>query len=74
MSLAVGVIGLGVMGAEDARLLREQTAGAPLAAVCDADEGRAKVAANGAWIFTDARPLIASGKMPGMGQCHHRWP
>ena len=41
MSLAVGVIGTGVMGAEHARLLRDATSGAHLAAVCDADEARA---------------------------------
>lgn len=63
MSLAVGVIGTGVMGAEHARLLREETAGAHLAAVCDADEGRAKVAAKGAAVFTDAHALIASDRV-----------
>jgi myo-inositol 2-dehydrogenase/D-chiro-inositol 1-dehydrogenase len=63
MSLAVGVIGTGVMGAEHARLLREETNGAHLAAVCDADEGRAKTAAQGAATFTDALALIASDKV-----------
>lgn len=63
MSLAVGVIGTGVMGAEHARLLREGTSGAHLAAVCDADEGRATAAAKGAATFTDARALIASDKV-----------
>ena len=60
MSLAVGVIGTGVMGAEHARLLREVTSGAHLAAVCDADEARAKAAAKGAAVFTDAHALINS--------------
>lgn len=63
MSLAIGVIGTGVMGAEHARLLREETAGAHLAAVCDADEGRAKGAADGAAVFTDAHALIAFDKV-----------
>lgn len=63
MSLAVGVIGTGVMGAEHARLLREQTAGAHLAAVCDADVGRATASAQGATVFTDAHALIASTKV-----------
>ncbi len=63
MSLAVGVIGTGVMGAEHARLLREATNGAHLAAVCDADEGRAKAAAPGAAVFTDAYALIASASV-----------
>lgn len=63
MSLAVGVIGTGVMGAEHARLLREVTSGAHLAAVCDADEARARAAAQGAAVFTDARDLIASASV-----------
>lgn len=63
MSLAVGVIGTGVMGAEHARLLREVTGGAHLAAVCDADEGRATAAAQGAAVFTDAHALINSDKV-----------
>ncbi len=63
MSLGVGVIGTGVMGAEHARLLRESTGGAHLAAVCDADADRAKAAARGAAVFTDAQALIASEKV-----------
>lgn len=63
MSLAVGVIGTGVMGAEHARLLREEAAGAHLAAVCDADPARAKAVAQGAEIFTDPLALIASPKV-----------
>ncbi|MGH7119711.1 MAG: Gfo/Idh/MocA family oxidoreductase [Acetobacteraceae bacterium] len=60
MSLAVGVIGAGVMGAEHARILREQTRGAHLAAVCDADPARAVGAAAGARAFADAHALITS--------------
>lgn len=63
MSLAVGVIGTGVMGAEHARLLREATSGAHLAAVCDADEARAATAAAGGAVFTDGLALIASDKV-----------
>ena len=37
MRLTVSVIGTGVMGAKHARILREQTSGAHLAAVCDTD-------------------------------------
>ena len=48
MSLAVGVTGTGVMGAEHARLLRDETSGAHLAAVCEADQARATAAAKGA--------------------------
>jgi myo-inositol 2-dehydrogenase / D-chiro-inositol 1-dehydrogenase len=60
MSLAVGVIGAGVMGAEHARILREQTSGAHLAAVCDTDPSRAAAAARGARAFSDPQALIAS--------------
>jgi myo-inositol 2-dehydrogenase/D-chiro-inositol 1-dehydrogenase len=60
MSLAVGVIGTGVMGAEHARLLREETRGAHLAAVCDVDAARAAAAAQGAQVFTDPAALIAA--------------
>lgn len=60
MSLPVGVIGAGVMGAEHARLLRQQTSGAHLAAICDADVDRAMQAAEGAAVFADAHTLITS--------------
>jgi myo-inositol 2-dehydrogenase / D-chiro-inositol 1-dehydrogenase len=63
MTLAVGVIGTGVIGAEHACLLRDVTSGAHLAAVCDADEARAKAAAKGAAVFSDAHALIASDKV-----------
>lgn len=59
MSLGIGVIGAGVMGAEHARILREATRGAHLAAVADADLGRAKAAAVGARAFDRAADLIA---------------
>jgi myo-inositol 2-dehydrogenase/D-chiro-inositol 1-dehydrogenase len=58
MSVAVGVIGTGVMGSEHARILREETIGAHLAAVCDVDEGRARAAAGGKQVFTDPLALI----------------
>jgi myo-inositol 2-dehydrogenase/D-chiro-inositol 1-dehydrogenase len=53
MTLAVGVIGAGVMGAHHAALLREGLGGARLAAVCDADPARARAAAGGARTFAD---------------------
>lgn len=81
MSLAVGVIGAGVMGAEHARLLREATSDAHLADVCDADAGRAKAAAHGAAVFTDAKALIAltrfrrsSSPRPMPSMPDMRWP
>ncbi len=63
MSLAVGVIGAGVMGAEHARILREETRGAHLAAVADADAGRAGIAAGGAPVFQDGGALIDDPKI-----------
>ena len=60
MSVGVGVIGTGVMGAEHARLLLEETPGAHLAGVCDADPERARKAAGGARLFAEPGALIAS--------------
>jgi myo-inositol 2-dehydrogenase/D-chiro-inositol 1-dehydrogenase len=60
MSLGVGVIGAGVMGSEHARLVREETSGAQLVAVCDADPARAGAAASGTRVFEDAQALIAA--------------
>jgi myo-inositol 2-dehydrogenase/D-chiro-inositol 1-dehydrogenase len=57
MSLGVGVIGTGVMGAEHLRLLREETAGAAAVAICDADKARALAVAQGAASFTDPLAL-----------------
>ena len=59
MSLGVGVIGAGVMGAEHARILRDEVRGAHLAAVADADLSRAKAAAGGARVFERSADLIA---------------
>ncbi len=63
MSVAIGVIGTGVMGSEHARILREETSGAHLAAVCDADEGRACAAGAGSKVFTDPLALINSDQV-----------
>ena len=60
MSLAIGVIGTGMMGAEHARLLRDYTSGAHLAAVYDADPSRAMAAGDGAKLFNDPYALIAA--------------
>ncbi|MDK4730806.1 Gfo/Idh/MocA family protein [Rhizobium phaseoli] len=62
MSLAVGVIGAGVMGSEHARILKEATPGAHLSAVCDADEARARKAAGDVWVTADALDLIRSDR------------
>jgi myo-inositol 2-dehydrogenase/D-chiro-inositol 1-dehydrogenase len=63
MSVAVGVIGTGVMGSEHARLVRCETPGAHLAGVFDADAARAHAAAAGAAVFSDPRSLIASDRI-----------
>lgn len=59
MTLSVGVIGLGVMGAEHLRLLREETGGARVVAICDADAARARSLAGDAEVFSDPLALIA---------------
>lgn len=61
MTLSVGIIGLGVMGAEHLRLLREETGGARVVAVCDADEARAQSLAGDAQVFSDPLALITEG-------------
>ncbi len=45
MSIGVGIIGAGVMGADHARIIAGQVAGAHLVAVSDADEARARAIA-----------------------------
>lgn len=63
MTVAVGVIGLGVMGAEHLRLLREDVRGATVAAICDADAGRAAAMAQGARVYSDPLALIADERV-----------
>jgi len=61
-ALAIGVIGTGVMGAEHARRLAAEVAGAHVAAVADADPARAAAAAAavGGRAYADALELIRS--------------
>jgi myo-inositol 2-dehydrogenase/D-chiro-inositol 1-dehydrogenase len=63
MTLSVGVIGLGVMGAEHLRLLREETAGVQVTAICDSDPDRAARLTEDASFFADPMALIASDKV-----------
>jgi myo-inositol 2-dehydrogenase / D-chiro-inositol 1-dehydrogenase len=63
MTLAIGVVGLGVMGAEHLRLLREETAGVQVAAICDADTDPAGLLAQNAEVLADPMSLIASDKV-----------
>lgn len=60
MSLAVGVIGAGVMGGFHARLFAEEISGARLVAVSDPDQDRAQAAARGAQVFAEGLALIES--------------
>ncbi len=62
MTIGIGIIGAGIMGADHARILQEGVAGARLAGVQDADPARAeRVAAltPGAQVFATAAQLIA---------------
>ena len=61
MSIAVGVIGAGVMGSDHARILQTETIGAHLAAVCDADADRAGTL--GAPVVSDPLALINSDRI-----------
>lgn len=60
MSVGVGIIGLGAMGATHLRLLATQVAGARIAAVCDRDAARAADCAArwGGAVTTDPLALI----------------
>ncbi len=63
MSVAIGIIGTGVMGAEHARILRHETPCAHLAGIFDADAARAEAVAAGATVFSDPYSLIASDQI-----------
>lgn len=58
MSIGIGVIGAGVMGADHARIIREEISGAHLAMVADQDVGRAASAAKGARTTNDPSALV----------------
>ncbi|WP_283195127.1 Gfo/Idh/MocA family oxidoreductase [Rhizobium sp. AN80A] len=58
MSIGIGVIGAGVMGADHARIIREEISGAHLAMVADQDVGRAELAAKGARTTNDPSALV----------------
>lgn len=62
MAIGIGIIGAGVMGADHARTVARQVAGAELAAISDIDAGRAEAVAaeTGARrALTDPRAVIA---------------
>lgn len=66
MTLSVGIIGTGVMGTEHVRILREETAGARVVAVCDADAERALAVAGDGAAFTDPLALIRDSRVQGV--------
>lgn len=62
MSIRLGIIGAGVMGADHARIVAEDLSGAVLQVICDADEARANDIAerHGAVdVATDPEAVIA---------------
>jgi myo-inositol 2-dehydrogenase / D-chiro-inositol 1-dehydrogenase len=46
MTLRIGIIGAGIMGADHARIFAEEVPGTSLQVICDADQARAKLAAD----------------------------
>ncbi|MDD2133430.1 Gfo/Idh/MocA family oxidoreductase [Pseudomonas kurunegalensis] len=60
MSIAVGLIGAGVMGREHGHILSMHTPNAHLAGVCDFDSEKARSVAGKAQVFSDPLDLIAS--------------
>ncbi len=46
MTLRIGIIGAGIMGADHARIFAEEVPGTTLQVICDADQKRAKAAAD----------------------------
>jgi myo-inositol 2-dehydrogenase / D-chiro-inositol 1-dehydrogenase len=46
MTLRIGIIGAGIMGADHARIFAEEVPGTSLQLICDADQSRAKAAAD----------------------------
>jgi myo-inositol 2-dehydrogenase / D-chiro-inositol 1-dehydrogenase len=46
MTLCIGIIGAGIMGADHARIFAEEVPGTSLQVICDADQARSKLAAD----------------------------
>jgi len=66
MSIGIGIIGAGVMGADHARIVASETAGAHVAGIADADGKRAAAvaeASGGAAVFADPLDLIGNSKV-----------
>jgi myo-inositol 2-dehydrogenase / D-chiro-inositol 1-dehydrogenase len=69
VTLRVGVVGAGMMGAAHVRTLREQVPGCEVVAVFDADAGRAHDVAAGAATPASAETLIASPDVDAVVIC-----
>ncbi|MFN0192368.1 MAG: Gfo/Idh/MocA family protein, partial [Aestuariivirga sp.] len=62
MTLRIGLIGAGIMGADHARIFAEEVPGIVLQAICDADQGRARRVADDTGarnVVGDPQALIA---------------
>ena len=62
MTIRVGLIGAGIMGADHARILAEELPGVSLHTICDADVARARKVADGAGavnVVSDPMAVIA---------------
>jgi myo-inositol 2-dehydrogenase / D-chiro-inositol 1-dehydrogenase len=64
MTLRIGIIGAGIMGADHARIFAEEVPGTSLQVICDADQARAKLAAdaNGAKSVTSDPYAVINDK------------
>ncbi|MDZ3992599.1 Inositol 2-dehydrogenase/D-chiro-inositol 3-dehydrogenase [Pseudomonas sp. Teo4] len=63
MSVAVGLIGAGVMGKEHGRILSTHTPNAHLAGVCDYEPEKARAIAGNASVYSDPFDLINSNEI-----------
>ena len=66
MSLRIGIIGAGIMGADHARIFAEEVPGVVVQVICDADQTRARIAADAAGaveIARDAFSVIADSSV-----------
>lgn len=69
MTVRVGVVGAGMMGAAHVRTLREQVPGCEVVAVFDADADRAREVAAGAATQESAQALISSSEVDAVVIC-----
>lgn len=66
MTLRIGLIGAGIMGADHARIFAEEVPGTTLQVICDADQARAQAVANATGahhVVADPMAVIADPKV-----------